>query len=233
MISGKKILGLITARGGSKGIPGKNLIDIGGKPLIAWTIEVARKSKYIDRLVLSSDSADIISVADELGCEAPFVRPAELADDHSSSADVVMHALDQLPESFDYFVLLQPTSPFRITSDIDACLSLCLEKDVATAVSVSLVDKSPAWMYKLASDSSMKPILPTPSDATRRQDLEEVHVLNGAVFVARTDSYRQSKSFLGPDTVGLEMPAMRSIDIDTPFDVAIANAICGTMNRGT
>jgi CMP-N,N'-diacetyllegionaminic acid synthase len=229
MIEGKKVLGLIPARGGSKGVPGKNLVKVCGKPLIAWTIEAAQKSEYIDRLVLSSDAADIISVGTSHGCEAPFIRPPELADDRSTSADVIIHAMDYLGEEFDYIVLLQPTSPFRQASDIDSCLRLCHERGAPAAVSLSIVDKAPAWMYKLERRSQIKPIFSEVNTATRRQDLEEIYALNGAVFVSRNVEFRKTMSFIGTHTVGLIMPAERSIDIDSPLDVIIANAICEAM----
>ncbi len=231
MIGAGKVLGVIPARGGSKGVPGKNLVEIGGKPLIAWTIETAQESIIIDRLILSSDAPDIIAVASQYGCEAPFVRPAEISDDQSSSADVILHALEQMTESYEYLVLLQPTSPFRTTVDIDACLTLCQERGAPAAVSVSISEKSPDWMYRIAADNTMQPVLPVTSEATRRQDLDEIYVLNGAVFVARTDDYQKSKSFLGPQTVGMVMPTERAIDIDTPLDVIVANALCDAIGK--
>jgi CMP-N,N'-diacetyllegionaminic acid synthase len=225
MLSDKSILALITARGASKRVPGKNLVDIGGKPLIAWTVEAAQKSKYIDRVILSSDATDIIDVAEEFGCEVPFRRPVELATDTTSSAEVIIHALDNIEEEYDYLVLLQPTSPFRIAEDIDDCLEVCIKRNAPSAVSLNLSDKPPAWMYTLDTDGGIQAVTNEGSEATRKQDIPDVYVLNGAVFVSSIEHFRKAKSFLGPETLGLPMPAERSIDIDTSFDVSLARAL--------
>ena len=121
MIEGKKVLAVIPARGGSNGVPRKNIIDVGGKPLIAWTIEEARKSKYIDRLILSSDDREIIEIAKRWGCEVPFEQPAEMARDGTPGIAPVLHAIEMLPD-YDYVVLLQPTSPLRQVEDVDGCI---------------------------------------------------------------------------------------------------------------
>ncbi|MEH2097772.1 acylneuraminate cytidylyltransferase family protein, partial [Nostoc sp.] len=121
MIHGKKVLAIIPARGGSKAVPRKNIREIGGKPLIAWTIEEAKKSQYIDRLILSSEDDEIISIAQKWGCEIAFKRPVELAQDDTPGIAPVLHALNQLP-IYDYVVLLQPTSPLRQVIDIDGCI---------------------------------------------------------------------------------------------------------------
>jgi CMP-N,N'-diacetyllegionaminic acid synthase len=228
MIHNKKVVGLITARGGSKGVPGKNIIELGGKPLIAWSIQTALQSRYIDRLILSSDDEDIISIAEDFGCEAPFRRPVELANDTASSVDVARHALTRLEEKFDYLVLLQPTSPFRLASDIDECLDLCLSRGAPAAVTVTKADKPPAWMFELDTEQYLQSVLPTPSTATRRQDLKEIYALNGAVFIVRIDGFRETNSFLPRGTVGKIMPIERSLDIDTAQDLFIARALANS-----
>lgn len=126
MINNKKILAIIPARGGSKGLPRKNIRELAGKPLIAWTIEAGRKSKYIDRLIVSSEDFEIIEVAKKYGAEIPFVRPKHLAEDESLGLDPVFHALRELP-GYDIVVLLQPTSPLRLTEDIDACIEQLID----------------------------------------------------------------------------------------------------------
>ena len=132
MIGDKSVLALIPARGGSKGVPGKNIRPAGGKPLIAWTIEAAKCSRYIDRLILSTDDPAIVAVAKQFGCDVPFMRPAELATDQADSMVVVRHALQAIGERYDYLVLLQPTSPLRIAADIDAAVERCLQSDAPT-----------------------------------------------------------------------------------------------------
>lgn len=224
MIDGNRVLGLITARGGSKGLPGKNLIDLAGRPLIAWTIEAARGSLYIDRLILSSDDPAIIAVAGEWGCEAPFVRPAELAGDDTPSVPVILHALDALDETFDLLVLLQPTSPLRATEDIDACIGRCRPGGAPACVSVCEPETSPYWTYAMDAGGHLRPLVTPPGGSlpSRRQDLPPAYTLNGAVYAARVPWFRERRAFLGPETVGQAMPPERSVDIDTEADLKMA-----------
>ncbi|WAC44799.1 acylneuraminate cytidylyltransferase family protein [Pseudomonas sp. SL4(2022)] len=216
MYQGKRILGLITARGGSKGIPRKNLVQVGDKPLIAWTIEAARNSELLDRLVLSTDDEEIAAVAHDFGCEVPFMRPPELAADVSGSAEVVLDCLKRLP-GYDYLVLLQPTSPLRAVEDIDGAIRTCLDGDAPACVSVCDVEESPFWMYTLEPNGSLKPILA--NRYARRQELPPVYVLNGAVYIADTHWFATNRGFLGDGTVAYVMPRSRSLDIDTPADL--------------
>jgi N-acylneuraminate cytidylyltransferase len=213
----KGVLGLITARGGSKGLPRKNVLTVSGKPLIGWTIEAAIKSEVIGRLVLSSDDDEIMKAAQELGCEVPFRRPAHLASDTASSMDVVLHALGQLP-GYEYLVLLQPTSPLRTAADIDAAFKLLQSTGASSCVSLCEADQSPYWMFRLNSASKVERLLPQETNATRRQDLPPVYVLNGAIYIAKVDWLRQSKSFLGDGCVAYVMPKERSLDIDNGED---------------
>lgn len=219
MINGKSVLAIIPARGGSKGVPRKNIRDLAGKPLIAWTIEAARKSIYIDRLVLSSEDTEIIEVARSWGCEVPFVRPTELAQDDTPGIDPVLHALTELP-GYDYVVLLQPTSPLRTTADIDGCIVHCEEKTAPACVSVTEPAHHPQWMFTLSDAEVLLPI--SEQRGVRRQDLPTVYALNGAVYVARTAWLFETRGFLGKGTHGYVMPSSRSIDIDTEQDIAFA-----------
>jgi len=218
MIDGQKVLGIIPARGGSKTIPRKNLRLLAGKPLIAWTIEEAQKSQYIDRLILSSEDAETIRVAKEWGCEVPFVRPAHLAEDETPGIEPVIHAIKNIGEMYDYIVLLQPTSPLRSVNDIDGCISCCLEEAVPVCVSVSVVDKSPYWMYILNDHQRLFPLMQSNHSIERRQELPPVYTLNGAVFVAQTDFLLKEKSFITEETLAYIMPAERSWDIDDEMD---------------
>lgn len=220
MIDGGKVLAVIPARGGSKGVPRKNIRVVAGRPLIAWTIEEARKSKYIDRLVVSSDDAEIIEVARSWGCEAPFVRPAELSRDESPGIDPVLHALDMLP-GYDWLVLLQTTSPLRSVADIDGCLDRCVEAVANACVTVAPAEQSPYWMYSLGTDGRMQALLPTQVEVARRQDLPPAYLLNGAVYVARCEWLRRHRTFVNEETIGFVMPQERSLDIDTELDLQI------------
>ena len=213
----QRVLGVIPARGGSKGLPRKNILSAAGRPLIAWTVDAGLKSSVVDKLIVSSDDDEIISIAVQLGCVAPFKRPTWLSSDTASSIDVVTHALDQLPP-YDYVVLLQPTSPLRSAGDIDAAFALMREHSCPACVSVSLVDMSPYWMYTLTGDSRLAKIVDMPKGVTRRQDLPPVYALNGAIYIAQVDWLRANGSFVSADTVAYEMPSERSIDIDTAQD---------------
>jgi CMP-N,N'-diacetyllegionaminic acid synthase len=232
MIADKSVLALIPARGGSKGVPGKNIRPAGGKPLIAWTIEAAKASRHVDRVVLSSDDPSIATVAKQFGCDVPFMRPAELATDEADSMDVVRHALKALPERYDYLVLLQPTSPLRRAADIDGALERCLQAaqdaqdgqgGAQTCVSVCEPDKSPYWMMTMAADGRVKPLFPPHQVPSRRQDAPPIFALNGAVYVAPTDHLAAGGAFVTAATVGYPMPKDRSFDIDTELDLRLAD----------
>jgi len=216
VINGKRMLGVIPARGGSKGVPGKNIRLVAGKPLIAWTIEAAQSSKSLDHVVLTSDDREIIDVAKKYNCNAPFVRDSHLAIDTTPTVDVVLDALDRCP-GYEWVVLLQPTSPLRTAQDIDQAVEQCIALNAPSCVSVCLAQESPYWMFTLNQDQNLAPLLPNVA-VTRRQDLPPVYSLNGAIYVAKSEWLRQKRTFLTPDTVAYEMPVERSLDIDTETD---------------
>jgi N-acylneuraminate cytidylyltransferase len=222
MIANKSVLAIIPARGGSKGLPRKNILPVADKPMIAWTITTALQSHYIDRLILSSEDDEIIQVAQQWGCEVPFVRPLELAQDTTSGMDVVLHAMQQMPH-YDLVVLLQPTSPLRNVDDIDRCIAQCVQSD-APCVSVTVPEKSPYWMFSVDKKQQLQPVLGDWKALTqRRQDQTPVYVLNGAVYVAEWDFVLTQKTFLTTATTAYLMPPERSLDIDTAKDFAIFN----------
>ena len=225
MIQGRSILAIIPARGGSKGVPRKNLREIAGKPLIAWAIEAGKKSQYIDRLILSSEDPEIISKARSWSCEVPFVRPAELARDETPGIDPVLHALSELPEKYDYIVLLQPTSPLRLAEDINGCLETCLHHHASACVTVTEVDQSPFWMYRVNTSHRLVPLIDQESLPNRRQDLPPVYIVNGAVYVAQTTWLQQQRTFLTTETVAHIMPRERSLDVDTELDLKICESL--------
>lgn len=225
MIDGKRFLGIIPARGGSKGVPGKNVRPVGGKPLIAWTIDAARSSRYLDRVVLSSDDANIASVALAHACEVPFIRNANLATDTAPTMDVVLDTLTRCP-GYEWVVLLQPTSPLRSADDIDHAIEQCLKLGAPACVSVSLARESPYWMFNVDQTARLMPLLPDVK-ATRRQDLPSAYSLNGAIYVARVDWFSRERQFVTSETVAYVMPAERSIDIDTETDFLILKFLLG------
>lgn len=212
-----KVLALITARGGSKGLPRKNILLAGGKPLVAWTVKAALAAESISRVVLSSDDDEIMVAALAAGCEVPFRRPAELANDQASSMDVVLHALSQLP-GYDYLVLLQPTSPLRTSFDIDEAFRKMRIHHAPACVAVTKVDQSPYWMYRLTDDDRLHNVLEALPKINRRQDLPSIYALNGSIYIAKIDWLLKTKSFLSPETVAYVMPKERSLDIDDAAD---------------
>lgn len=230
MIDGKTVLAIIPARGGSKGVPRKNIREVAGRPLIAWTIEEAKKSRYIDRLILSSDDAEIIRVAQSWGCDVPFVRPAALAQDETPGIDPVLHAMEELPD-YEIVVLLQSTSPLRNVADIDGCIEYCITNGANACVSITQAEQSPYWMYTLASGGVMQPLIQTKQIFDRRQDLPQVYILNGAVYVAHRDWLREHKTFMAEETLGFVMPQERSMDIDTELDLQVLNVYMKRMEE--
>ena len=229
MFDGNTILAIIPARGGSKGIPFKNIREVGGKPLIAWAIDEAKKSKYIDRLILSSDDNQIIKVAKEYGCEVPFIRPPALARDDTPGIAPVLHAIEVLPEKYDYVVLLQPTSPLRSVEDIDNCIAKCISEAGNACVTVTQSEQSPYWMYSITGSGCVVPVVRV-EEYQRRQDLPTAYVLNGAVYVARAEWLKQVKKFVTDETKAVIMPENRSIDIDTEKDLQRVSLMLGGLN---
>ena len=230
MIEGRTVLGVIPARGGSKGIPRKNLRPVGGKPLLAWAIEAGKRSQRIDRLILSSEDEEIIAAAKQWGCEVPFVRPRELAEDLTPGIDPVIHAITQLP-GFDYVVLLQPTSPLRTAEHIDECLAYCVAQRAPACVSVTRLDSGLHGIYRMGSGARLSPVPEWPANANRRQDLPAFHQLNGAVYVAECRWLLANRDFVTPETVGYEMPAECSVDIDEEADLAYAGFLLSKRTR--
>jgi len=211
------VLAIIPARGGSKGIPRKNIKPLMAKPLIDWSIEAAKQSSCIDRIIVSTEDKEIASVACELGVDVPFMRPDELAADDTPGVAPVLHAISQLP-NYDWILLLQPTSPLRIAEDIDGIWQFCLERDAPSAVSVCEVGKHPYWIYQRDASQRLQPFIKGRPDVTRRQDLPPAYSLNGALYLARTDWLLEQQDFIGPETRGYIMPPERSVDLDTPQD---------------
>lgn len=231
MINGKRVLGLIPARGGSKGIPLKNIQPCGGKPLIAWTIEAARESKYIDRAVVSTDSGDIARL-----CDDTLMRPASLATDEAPMEGVVLHALDNLPD-YDICVLLQPTSPLRTAGDIDGALEQLeapyfTTSDIKEAIS-ALGDRLagsiiPSRRYDSVVSVHESYAVPfTGEDPPRRQDRNPTLFLNGAIYAFRVDYFKRVKKFVTPESVPFVMPAERAVDVDIPLELSLASLLIG------
>jgi CMP-N,N'-diacetyllegionaminic acid synthase len=220
---------IIPARGGSKGIPGKNLRPVAGKPLIAWTVETALAATLLDRVIVSTESLEIADVASRYGAEVPFMRPAELAQDDTPGIEPVLHAALWLEENEGYrpdlIMLLQPTSPLRVPEDIDRAIELIQEKSADAIVSVTPAEAHPYWMKQIDGSGRMTDFIKLDQPIDRRQDLPEVYVLNGAIYLARYEVLVKQKTFYTDNTLSLVMPVERSLDIDTPWDLYLADLI--------
>ena len=222
-----KILAIIPARGGSKGIPRKNIKPLAGKPLIAWTIEPALKAQGIDRVIVSTEDEKIALVAKKFGAEIPFMRPLALAQDDTPGIAPVLHAIEQLPD-YDWVLLLQPTSPLRSVEDIEGIIQFCRDEAAPSAVSVTQAGKHPFWMYQRDDQNRLKPLIPNRPEITRRQDLPAAYALNGALYLARTDWLIQNQGFIGSETLGYVMPEERSLDLDTALDWRVTDLLMRT-----
>lgn len=218
-------LALVPARGGSKGLPGKNIRTLCGKPLIAWTIDAARNAGALADAVIacSTDDPRIASVAAQHGAETPFRRPDALASDDATSVDVAIHALDWYRENrglvFDRLLLLQPTSPLRTPDDVDRAVNAFDRGDCDSLVGVCEATESPYRMYVRTMQGCIEPLLGDRDQFQRRQDLPEVLVENGAMYIVRVESLVRHRSFVAGRCVPYVMPRQRSVDIDTEEDL--------------
>lgn len=232
MISGKRVLALVPARSGSKGLPNKNVRLLQGMPLLSWPINAAIQSRYVDRVVASTDSEEYAKLARVAGADVPFLRPAELSVDTAPSIDFILHALDVLEaggDIYDYVVLLEPTSPLTDASDIDAALeNLVAHRTVADAiVSVAeLVATHPAFAVVLDEAGLMHPyssqsfgLLP------RRQDIKPLYSLDGSLYVSTTDALRLKKGFCHERTLSHVMPRYKSFEVDDLVDFICIEAV--------
>ena len=227
------VLGVIPARGGSKGIPRKALACLNGRPLIDYTIQAAKRAHSLARVVVSTDDPEIAEHARELGVEVPFLRPAELACDDTPILPVLRHLLDQLQATDDDLpdavCLLQPTSPLRTAEHIDQAVGLLIQRGCDSVVSVVEVPHhcSPVSVMSCDEQGLLSPYLQGEGTRlTRRQDKPRVYARNGpAVLVTRTAVIREQGSLYGESTTGMMMPREASIDIDEPLDLVIAQAL--------
>jgi len=235
MIHGKSVLAIIPARGGSKGLPGKNIKDLCGKPLITWSIDVAEACSSIDKIVVSTDDDQIADCAKKYDAEVPFMRPQELASDTASIIDVIFHTIDWFKKHQDfrpeYILLLQPTSPLRTIEDIEGTIQMLKDKDARAVVSVCETDHHPWWSNILPEDGNMKDFLRRDILNKRRQDLPIFYWLNGAVYLAATNYLCEHNGFFGPNTFAYKMPKERSVDIDSTIDFKLAALLLNEKNR--
>jgi len=217
------VLAIIPARGKSKGLPRKNIIDVAGKPLIAWTIEASLNSKCISKTIVSSEDLEILGISLEYGAEI-IKRPDNLARDDSTSESVVMHALDYLEslgEIFHYIILLQPTSPLRTSKDIDSAFKIMSESNAKAVISVYEFDNKILKTLTKNSAGFLESIVNNKYPFMRRQDLPKVYMPNGAIYIINIKAFLERNSFLTEKTVNYLMPQEKSVDIDSFDDIEI------------
>ncbi|WP_292369167.1 cytidylyltransferase domain-containing protein [Methanoregula sp. UBA64] len=225
-----KILAIIPARGGSKGIPQKNIKLLLGKPLIVWTIEQALLSEYIDRVFVSTDDPEIASVARDAGADIPFLRPKEFAQDNSPTSDAVIHALDvfeKAGESFDIIVLLEPTSPLRENRDIDNAIESFLRHspDISSLVSVGEVHLENPYIMKTVENNCIVPLLKSEQVFFQRQQLPEIFFPYGVIYMSSVPAYRQWKTFYQNKTLAYKIARWQNYEIDDIYDFYCVEAI--------
>ncbi len=216
------MLAIIPARGGSKGIPGKNIKPLCGKPLIAYTIEAAQAAHSIDRLILSTDDEEIAAVAQRYGVEIPFMRPNNLAKDNSLAIDNYIYTISRLNDEnskqYDEFMVLQPTSPFRTAIDINNAIKLFYEKDADSLISVCETPHSPLWSKKIDQIGRLSEYFDLNIRNNNRQDLEKAYIPNGAIFIFKLSVLKKIYSYYSDNTFAYAMPPERSVDIDNHLD---------------
>ncbi|TKH33154.1 acylneuraminate cytidylyltransferase family protein [Paenibacillus polymyxa] len=218
-------LAVIPARGGSKGLPGKNIRLLHDKPLIQYSIEAALNSGCVNEVVVTTDNEDIARVSSQAGAAVPFIRPAELATDVAKSIDVLKHAVEFYEQTqnqfFDVIMLLQPTSPLRNALDIKEAYTLFLNNQADSLQSVTLSGVQPYLLRKM-DNGKLTSYLKDEKEHLRRQDLKELYALNGAIYIVKRDLLMNSDTLIGPRNCGYIMPRERSVDIDDEFDLKMA-----------
>lgn len=232
MIGSSRVLALVPARRGSKGLPLKNIRPLGGKPLLAWPIEAAKASHYVDRVVISTDDAEFAALAEAAGADAPFLRPAELASDTAPSSAFILHALDTLAaagDTYEYLVLLEPTSPLTEASDIDAALDMLIQRraEADAIVGVTpIVNSHPSFAARLDRGGLLRPFATaTFAEMPRRQDIEPLYCLDGSLYISETTALRREGGFYHDRTLPFVTPRWKSFEVDDLVDFICIEAL--------
>ena len=223
MYKNKKILAVIPARGGSKGVPRKNIIEVGGHPLIKYTIDCGKNSKYLDRVVISTEDLLIKRVAEENGGDVPFLRPKELAEDTSKTIDCIAHAVNTLKsmgEEYDYVMILQNTVPLRKSWHVDESIEMLIDSSERSLVSISEVDEHPILMRTLNEDKTVKNLLQMNS-TMRRQDFPKFYKVDGAIAIQKIDDEFNLETSINDGKLGYVIERKYSTDIDNYLDIKI------------
>ncbi|MUK39984.1 acylneuraminate cytidylyltransferase family protein [Aliivibrio fischeri] len=227
MVSNQRVIALIPARAGSKRLVNKNLLDLCGKPLIAWSIQSALESTSITDVIVSTDSGAIKSVAENFGAKVPFIRPDYLSSDIASTDDVILHSIEELSLSeSDIVVLLQPTSPLRNSDDIDSAIKGLSDEDIMGTVSVCECEHSPLWSNTLSDENLMDSFISDDLVTKRSQDLPTYYRLNGAIYAYRVSFFlKHKKRIYSKEIKATIMPVERSVDIDNVIDFKLAECL--------
>lgn len=214
----KKIMAIIPARGGSKGIKRKNLYNICGHPLIYWTLKETMKIKFIDNIILTSDNNEILEYSKSLKCCTSLKRSKKLSEDDSKTSDVIIDVLEKFP-GYDYFILLQPTSPLRTASDINNAFIKMVEEKSKCCISIYKTNLKANWLLKLKNDKKLKPLISKNELIKRRQDIDDTFLPNGAIYISEVKSFLNKKTFFSSNTSAYVMPKKFSIDIDNMYQM--------------
>ena len=228
-----KYLAIVTARSGSKRLPGKNVREVCGKPLFVWSVLAGLNCPHVARTIVSTDSVEYQRIAIEAGADCPWLRDPALAADDTSSADVVkdvLHKLGDEVRNYRAIVLLQPTSPLRTSADISGAIALYEERNAPAVISVSEAECPPAWMGELSSNLAMDEFLILQHRNLRSQDYGRWYRINGAIYVISVDRFRLEHGFKPNGALAYVMPRERSVDVDTAYDLELAELLMKHLN---
>lgn len=219
------MLAIIPARSGSKGVPKKNIKELAGAPLISYTIKAAKKSEFITRVIVSTDSEEIADVARKYGAEVPFLRPAELSTDDAKAIDVYLYTIERLnlenDEQINEFLVLLPTSPLRNYMDIDQAIKIFKKKNADSVISVTETEYPPQWIKRISEKGVLEDYFQGMNNLNR-QEYEKTYIPNGAIYIFKYNVLKKEYNYYTDKTYPYIMPNIRSIDIDTPLDFMIA-----------
>jgi CMP-N-acetylneuraminic acid synthetase len=230
MYKDRTVLGLIPARGGSKGLPGKNIREMAGKPLIAWTIERALSSRYFDTVIVNTDDSNIADTAQKYGAEVPFLRPEELADDRTAMIDVIRHTVEyyrKINTFFDYIALLEPTSPLRRVDDIDRAIKQLIDNEAAadSLVSVGEVQLEHPSIMKKIKEGKLTPYELDAGIVTRRQELDTVFFPYGVIYLTKTEKLIKHGTFYLENTIPYFIERWQNYEVDDMYDFICIEAV--------
>ena len=230
MLKGNNFLAIIPARSGSKGLPGKNTKLLCGKPLLAWSIEAGKKSNYIDDVIVSTDSLEIAEIAKKHGALVPFLRPVELSTDTATTFDVLQHAINfaqmHLKKTYDYIVLLEPTSPLRTSRDVDSAIERLLDSEASAVVGVAKTEcQNPAFLVIVDDKGYISGYENKDMRVLRRQEIKDVYFFEGSVYVSKTQVLLDKRTFYHSGTLGQVFPKWKSLEIDDMEDFVMVEAL--------